>query len=114
MKDKNANGSFAMYFCDALVTTHFGEVNFSTGGSISDSRGIGPRSKPYTTPEGRNGVIVRIPSEGSLILDPSGRTYAFNIFNSRLMADNWPTATDESDLKTYRLALGRFKPQKTG
>jgi hypothetical protein len=108
------NGSFAMYLCGAIVATHFWEINFSTGGSISDSRGIGQRNKPYTTPEGRNGVTVRIPSEGLLILDPSGGTYAFNIFNSRIMADNWPTGIDESDLKTYRLALGRFKPQKTG
>jgi hypothetical protein len=114
MKDKNANGSFSMYLCDAFATAHFWEINFLTGGSISDSRGIGPRNKPYTTPEGRNGVTVRVPSEGLLILDPSGRTYAFNIFNSRIMADSWPTGMDESDLKTYRLALGRFKPQKMG
>ncbi|MBN2375490.1 MAG: hypothetical protein JXD22_03760 [Sedimentisphaerales bacterium] len=114
MKDKNANSSFAMYFCDAFVTTHFWEINFSTGGSISDSRGIGLRNEPYTTPEGRNGVTVRIPSEGLLILDPSGCTYAFNIFNSSIMSDNWPTGMDESDLKIYRLALGRFKPQKMG
>lgn len=114
MKDKNANGSFSTYLCDAFVTTHFWEISFSTGGSISDSRGIGPQNKPYTTPEGRKGVTIRIPSEGLLILDPSGRTYAFNIFNSRMMADNWPTGMDESDLKRYRLALGCFKPQKMG
>jgi len=114
MKDKNTNGSFTIYLCDALVTTHFWEIDFSTGGSISDSRGIGPQSQPYTTPEGRKGVTVHIPSEGLLILDPSGRSYAFNILNSRLMADNWPTGLDESDLRKYRLALGYFKPQKMG
>jgi hypothetical protein len=114
MKDKNTNGSFAMYLCDAFVTAHFWEIDFSTGGSVSDSRGIDPRSKPYTTPEGRKGVTVRIPSEGLLILDPSGRTYALNVFNRRIMADNWPTGMDESDLGRYRLALGSFKPQKMG
>jgi hypothetical protein len=97
-----------------LVTAHFWEITFSTGGSVSDSRGIDPGNKPYTTPEGRKGVTVRIPSEGLSILDPSGRTYAFNIFNSRMMADNWPTGMDESDLQKYRLALGCFKPQKMG
>ena len=114
MKDKKANASFIMYLCDTFVTAHFWEINFSTGGSISDSRGIGLRNEPYKTPEDKNGVTIRIPMEGLLILDPTGRTYAFNIFNSNLIADNWPTGMDESELKTYRLALSRFKPQKMG
>jgi len=114
MKKKNTNASFTIYLCDTFVTAHFWEINFSTGGNISDTRGIGLRNEPYKTSEGMNGATIRIPSEGLTILDPSGRAYAFNILNSSMLADNWPTGMDESDLKKYRLALGRFKPQKMG
>ena len=114
MKASKAPGSFAVYLCDPFVTAHFWEIRFSTGGTVSDSREIGLRVEPYTTPEGALGVTLRIPSEGLLILDPSGRAYAFNIFNSGLVADNWPTGMDESDLGKYRLALSRFNPRKMG
>jgi len=77
-------------------------------------RGIGLRAEPYTTPDGAHGVTLRISSEGLLMLDPSGRAYAFNIFNSGLLADNWPAGIDESDLGKYRLALSRFNPRKMG
>jgi hypothetical protein len=97
-----------------LVTAHFWEIHFSTAGAVSDSRDIGLRAEAYKTPWGASGVTVHIPSEGLLVLDPSGRAYVFNIFNSGLIADNWPTGMDESDLAKYRLALGLFKPQKMG
>jgi len=114
MKASKAPGSFAAYLCDPFVTAHFWEIRFSTGGTVSDSREIGLRVEPYTTPEGAHGMTLRIPSEGLLVLDPSGRAYAFNIFNSGLVADNWPTGMDESDLGKYRLALNRFNPRKMG
>jgi len=114
MKTPKAAGSFTMYLCDPLVTAHFWEIHFSTVGDVSDSREIGLRAEPYKTPEGAHGVTLRIPLEGLLILDPSGRAYAFNLFNRSLVADNWPTGMDESDLGKYRLALGRFNPRKMG
>ncbi len=99
---------------DPLVTAHLWEIHVSTAGDVSDSREIGLRAEPYKTPDGAHGVTLHIPLEGLLILDPSGRAYAFNIFNRRLAADNWPTGMDESDLGKYRLALGRFNPRKMG
>ncbi len=114
VKAPKAAGSFAMYLCDPFMTAHFWEIRFSTAGAVSDSREIGLRAEPYRTPEGANGVILRLPSAGLQVFDPSGRTIAFNIFNSGLAADNWPTGMDESDLGKYRLALGLFKPQKMG
>ena len=114
MKAPKTPGSFAVFLCDPFVTAHFWEIRFSTGGTVSDSRETGLRVEPYTTPDGAHGVALRIPTEGLLALDPSGRAYAFNIFNSSLAADNWPTGTDESDLGRYRLALSRFNPRKMG
>jgi hypothetical protein len=114
MKAPKAAGSFTMYLCDTFVTAHFWQIRFSTAGSVSDSREIGLRAEPYKTPEGVNGVTLRIPSEGLQVYDPAGRAVAFNIFNSGLVADNWPTGMDESDLGKYRLALDLFKPQKMG
>ena len=114
MKVPKAAESFAMYICDPFVTVHFWEIRFSTSGSVSDSREIGLRMKPYRTSEGANGVTLRLPSAGLYAFDPLGHAVAFNIFNSRLNADNWPTGMDESDLGKGRLALGRFKPQKMG
>ena len=89
-------------------------MNFSTSGGVSDSRDIGLRAETYKTPENAHGVILHIPWEGLLLLDPSGRAYAFNVFNSGLVADNWPTGMDESDLGKSRLALSRFHPEKMG
>jgi hypothetical protein len=114
MKAPKSAGSFTLYLCDPFVTAHYWEINLATSGSVSDSRAIGLRAEPYTTPTGANGVTLRIPSAGLQAFDPSGRAYAFNIFNSGLGADNWPTGMGESDLSTYRLALSRFKPQKMG
>ena len=114
MKAPKAAGSFTAYLCDPFVTSHFWEVRFSTSGIVSDSREIGLRAEPYTTSEGVHGVTLRIPLQGLLLLDPTGRAYAFNLFNSGLGADNWPTGMDEADLGKYRLALGRFNPRKMG
>ncbi len=113
-KAPKAQASFILYLCDPFMTAHFWEIRLSTSGSVSDSREIGLRAEPYQTPEGVNGVALRIPPEALLPFDPSGRAYAFNIFNSGIGADNWPTGMNESDLGTYRLALGLFKPQKMG
>ncbi|MBP7934122.1 MAG: hypothetical protein KA354_05680 [Phycisphaerae bacterium] len=114
MKASKAPGSFTVYLCDPFMTAHYWEINFSTQGTVSDSREIGLGVESYTTPDGAHGITMRIPSEGLLLLDPSGRAYAFNIFNSRLVADNWPTGMDESDLGKYRLALSGFNPRKMG
>jgi len=114
MQAPKAAGSFAVYLCDTFVTAHFWEIRFSTAGAVSDSREIGLRAEPYKTPAGVNGVTLRIPAEGLQTFDPSGRAVAFNIFNSSLIKDNWPTGLDESDLGKYRLALGLFKPQMMG
>ena len=81
---------------------------------MTDSREVGLRAESYKTPQGCYGVKLHIPSEGLQLLDPTTRAYAFNIFNSSMTADNWPTDMDESDLGTYRLAIGLFKPQKMG
>lgn len=113
MKAPKTGGAFTMYLCDPFATAHFWELHFSTSGAASDSREIGLRAEPYKTPEGAQGVVVRIPWEGLLVLDPSGRAYAMNLFNSN-NTDNWPTGMDESDLGKYRLALNRFHPQKMG
>jgi hypothetical protein len=114
MKAPRTVGSFTAYLCDPFVTSHFWEIQFSTAGTVSDSREVGLRAEPYTTSGGVHGVTLRIPSQGLLLLDPTGREYAFNLFNSGLGADNWPTGMDESDLGTYRLALGRFNPRTMG
>jgi len=114
MKTPKAAGSFTLYLCDSFVTAHFWEINLSTSGSVSDSRAVGLRAEPYTAADGAKGVTLRIPAAGLRVFDPSGRAYAFNIFNSGLGADNWPTGMNEADLGAYRLALSRFKPQKMG
>ena len=114
MKAPNRAGSFTAYFCDPFVTSHFWEINFDTSGAVSDSREIGLQAEPYTTPGGVHGVTLRVPSQGLLLLDPSARAYAFNLFNRGLVADNWPSGMDETDLGKYRLALGRFNPRKMG
>jgi len=114
MKAPKAGASFAMHLCDPLVTSHFWGIRFATSGGVADTRDVGLKSELYRTPEGAAGVTLRIPSEGLLMLDPSGRAYAFNLFVSSPASDNWPTGMDESDLGKYRLALDRFQPQKMG
>ena len=114
MKSPRTTGAFTAYLCDPLLTSHFWEIHLTTNGAVSDSREIGLRTETYKTSAGAQGVILRIPAAGLLLLDPAGRAYAFNIFNSGLVADNWPTGMDESDLGKYRLALNLFKPRKMG
>ncbi len=114
MKAPRASGSFTAYLDDPFVTSHFWEVRFSTAGDVSDSREIGLRAEPYTTPAGVRGVTVDIPSEGLLLLDPSRRAYAFNLFSNSLPTDNWPTGVDAAELGKYRLALDRFNPRAMG
>jgi len=114
MKASKAPRSFAVYLCDPFVTAHFWEICFTIDGIVSDSREIGLRAESYATPDGAHGMTLRIPSEGLSVLDPSGRAYAFNMFNSGLVADNWPAGLDESDLGKSRLALSRFNPRKMG
>jgi hypothetical protein len=114
MKTAKTAGTFTAYLCDPLATVHFWEIRFSTSGSAGDSRETGLRAEPYQTPEGAHGVTLRLPAAGLHAFDPSGRAYAFNIFNRGLGADNWPAGMDESDLGKGRLALGLFKPQKMG
>ena len=114
MKKQKTTGSFAMYLSDPYVTVPGWEIRCSTAGTVTDSREVGLRAESYKTPQGCYGVKLHIPSEGLQLLDPTTRAYAFNIFNSSMTADNWPTDMDESDLGTYRLAIGLFKPQKMG
>ena len=113
-KAKNVSGSFGMFLCDPLVTAHFWEIRVSTSGSVSDSRDVGLKAEAYATPAGMRGVTLHIPWAGLLSLEPTGRAYAFNLFNSGLRADNWPTGLDETNLGKYRLSLGNFNPRMLG
>lgn len=114
MKTPKTEGSFLLYLCDPFAAVHFWEVRVSTSGAVSDSREIGLAAEPYRTPEGARGVALRLPSAALQLFDSSGRACAFNVFSAKTRSDNWPTGMDESDLGTYRLALGLFKPQKMG
>jgi hypothetical protein len=114
MNAPEVGGSFTAYLSDPFVTAHFWEIGVSTGGSVSDSREIGLRAEPYTTAEGVRGVTLRLPSEALSLVDPSGRAYAFNVFNNGDVADNWPSNLGQIEPGKYRLALGRFDPRKLG
>ncbi len=114
MKAAGASGSFTSYLCDPFLTAHPWELRFSTSGSVGDSREVGVSAEPYTSPEGARGVTLRIPRQGLQLLDPSVRAYTFNLFNNGQPADQWPVGLEGATPTPYRLALGRFAPNRLG
>lgn len=114
MKAPGASGSFTAYLSDPFITAYPWELRFSTSGSVADSREAGVSAEAYNTPEGLRGVTLRVPLQGLQLLDPTGRAYAFNVFNNNLPNDNWPSGLDVPNAGAYRLAQGRFDPRRLG
>jgi hypothetical protein len=65
---------------------------------------VSSRDRPAgqtTTPDGAS---MTLHSVGGLVGARSVGPARMRIFNSGLVADNWPTSMDESDLSNYHLA----------